>query len=194
MSLSPTRSPAPSTALATTAQWTAAARARERARPKRLLDDPLAAELAGPEGFAWLDIMKVAAWSNGPELYPVIRTRFFDDFLLDRCHRWSVRQVVLLAAGLDARAFRLDWPSRTTVYELDLPAVLRRKERTSTAPARSRGVGVTRSRSICATSDGPRRSLLGDTGRSSHPSGSPKDCCTTCRVPPFATCCTGLQS
>jgi methyltransferase (TIGR00027 family) len=57
----------------------------------------------------------------------VLRTRFFDDFLLaavgDGC-----RQVVLLAAGLDTRAFRLDWPAGTRLYELDLPDVLDFKE------------------------------------------------------------------
>jgi methyltransferase (TIGR00027 family) len=58
----------------------------------------------------------------------VIRTRFFDNFLLDSCRRLGVRQVVLAAAGLDTRAFRLDWPSRTRLYELDLPEVLDAKE------------------------------------------------------------------
>ncbi|MCA1729842.1 MAG: SAM-dependent methyltransferase, partial [Actinobacteria bacterium] len=63
-----------------------------------------------------------------PGLYPVIRTRFFDDFPLDSCRRLGVRQVVLAAAGLDTRAFRLDWPSGTRLYELDLPEVLDTKE------------------------------------------------------------------
>ena len=61
----------------------AAARARESERADCLFCDPLAAPLAGPEGFAWLDRMESTAWSDGPGLYPVIRTRFFDDFLLD---------------------------------------------------------------------------------------------------------------
>ena len=91
----------------------AAARARESERADRLLYDPLAAALAGPEGFAWLEHMEAAARSDWPGLYPVIRTRFFDDFLVDSCRRAGVRQVVLAAAGLDTRAFRLDWPSGT---------------------------------------------------------------------------------
>ena len=95
-------------ALATTSRWMAAARARESERADRLFDDPLAAALAGPEGFAWLEQMEAAAGSDGPGLYPVIRTRFFDDFVLDACRRLGVRQVVLAAAGLDTRAFRLD--------------------------------------------------------------------------------------
>jgi methyltransferase (TIGR00027 family) len=106
----------------------AAARARESERADRLFCDPLAAALAGPEGFAWLESMEAAARSDGPGLYPVIRTRFFDDFLLDSCRRLGARQVVLAAAGLDTRAFRLDWPSRTRLYEMDLPEVLDAKE------------------------------------------------------------------
>ena len=58
----------------------------------------------------------------------MIRTRFFDDFLLDSCGRLGARQVVLVAVGLEARAFRLDWPSRTRLYEMDLPEVLNAKE------------------------------------------------------------------
>jgi methyltransferase (TIGR00027 family) len=57
----------------------------------RLFDDPLAAALAGPEGFAWLERMEPAARVGGPGLYAVIRTRFFDDFLLDACWRSGVR-------------------------------------------------------------------------------------------------------
>ncbi|MBA4115525.1 MAG: SAM-dependent methyltransferase [Rubrobacter sp.] len=114
--------------IAPTSRWMAAARARESERPDRLFDDPLAAALAGPEGFAWLEHMESAARSDSPGLYPVIRTRFFDDFLLDACSRLGVRQVVLAAAGLDIRAFRLDWPSQTQLYEMDLPEVLDAKE------------------------------------------------------------------
>jgi methyltransferase (TIGR00027 family) len=110
--------------IAPTSRWMAAARARESERADRLFYDPLAAALAGPEGFAWLERMEAAARSDGPGLYPVIRTRFFDDFLLDSCRRLGARQVVLVAAGLDTRAFRLDWPSRTRLYEMDLPEVL----------------------------------------------------------------------
>jgi methyltransferase (TIGR00027 family) len=106
----------------------AAARARESERADRLFDDPLAAALAGPEGFAWLERMEFAAQSDGPGLYPVIRTRFFDDFLLDACRTLEVRQVVLAAAGLDTRAFRLDWPPETRLFEMDLPEVLDAKE------------------------------------------------------------------
>jgi methyltransferase (TIGR00027 family) len=106
----------------------AAARARESERADRLFDDPLAAALAGPEGVAWLERMEAAARSESPRLYPVIRTRFFDDFLLNACRRLGVRQVVLAAAGLDVRAFRLNWPPQVCLYEMDLPEVLDAKE------------------------------------------------------------------
>jgi len=53
----------------------------------------------------------------------VIRTRFFDEFLT-RAVAGKCRQVVLLAAGLDTRAFRLTWPKPVRLYEIDLPDVL----------------------------------------------------------------------
>jgi len=56
-----------------------------------------------------------------------IRTRFYDDYLLAACAS-GCRQVVILAAGLDARAFRLDWPTGTRVFELDLPNLFAFKE------------------------------------------------------------------
>jgi methyltransferase (TIGR00027 family) len=57
----------------------------------------------------------------------VIRTRFFDDYLLDATAR-GIGQVVLLAAGLDTRAYRLLWPRGVRVFELDLPEVMGFKE------------------------------------------------------------------
>src|SRR5262249_10534732 len=51
------------------------------------------------------------------------RTAFFDEFFLGAADA-GVRQVVILAAGLDARAWRLPWPDDTVVYELDQPKVL----------------------------------------------------------------------
>jgi len=64
-------------------------------------------------------------------LHVVVRTRFYDDYLLAA----GCRQVVLLAAGLDARAFRLPWPADTHVFELDLPEVLAVKDRVLSAQA-----------------------------------------------------------
>jgi methyltransferase (TIGR00027 family) len=52
-----------------------------------------------------------------------VRTRFFDDFFLSAA-REGCRQAVILAAGLDARAYRLPWPPQTTVFEIDQPQVI----------------------------------------------------------------------
>ena len=57
------------------------------------------------------------------------RTAFFDEFFLGAADA-GVRQVVILAAGLDARAWRLPWPDGTVVYELDQPKVLDFKSNT----------------------------------------------------------------
>ena len=58
-----------------------------------------------------------------------VRTRHIDEFFLDAA-RAGVRQAVILASGLDARAYRLPWPSGTTVYEIDQPEVIEFKTRT----------------------------------------------------------------
>ena len=100
----------------------AEARARESERPDRLFADPYAArfvQAAGATG-AWDDAAR-----QGWERFAVIRTRFLDDLLAGA----SLPQAVLLGAGLDARAFRLDWPVGARVFELDLPDVLAFKER-----------------------------------------------------------------
>ena len=114
--------------VAQTSRWMAAARARESERPYRLFDDPLAAALAGTEGFVWLERMEPVPGFGGPAQYVVVRTRFFDDFLLYAYWGAGMRQVVLLAAGMDARAFRLNWPPGTRLYELDRPEVLAAKD------------------------------------------------------------------
>lgn len=62
-----------------------------------------------------------------PRLYGV-QTRFFDEFFMSAT-AGGIRQAVIIAAGLDSRAFRLDWPSETTVFEVDQPKVLEFKAR-----------------------------------------------------------------
>jgi methyltransferase (TIGR00027 family) len=62
-----------------------------------------------------------------PRLYGV-QTRFFDDFFA-AAGAAGIRQAVIVAAGLDSRAYRLEWPPGTTVYEIDLPKVLQFKAR-----------------------------------------------------------------
>jgi methyltransferase (TIGR00027 family) len=57
----------------------------------------------------------------------VIRTRFYDDYLLAACAA-GCRQVVLLAAGMDTRGYRLDWPPGTRLFEIDQPDVLAFKD------------------------------------------------------------------
>ncbi len=114
--------------LEATACWTAAVRAAESARRDRLFMDPWAEALAGPEGRAWIDVR-----SPDSVVPIVLRTRYFDDWLDRVSGADAIRQVVLLAAGLDTRAYRLDWPNHTQLFELDQPAVLRHKDGILTA-------------------------------------------------------------
>lgn len=120
------------TRLTMTAIGMARIRADESRRPDRLFDDPLAAAFvaAAPElpprgrtgGRA---VRSLGAWLA---FQGVIRTRFYDEYLTAAA-RDGCRQVVLLAAGLDTRAFRLDWPHDLRLFELDLPEVLGFKQR-----------------------------------------------------------------
>ncbi|WKX69512.1 SAM-dependent methyltransferase [Streptomyces sp. XD-27] len=113
--------------VARTARLTAAARARESARDDRLFDDPLAAVLAGDTGRALLAPL-------GDASVIAVRTRFFDD-AVTRLFRTGtdtgtdLRQLVLLAAGMDTRAYRLDLPADTVLFELDRPELLDLKAR-----------------------------------------------------------------
>ncbi|MET9077571.1 SAM-dependent methyltransferase [Streptomyces sp. NPDC004232] len=118
------------TAVGSTALAVAAARAAESGRPDRLFQDPVAVQVAVAAGGA------LAAWS-GPrgELlrqamgdYFALRTRYFDDWLREAVAA-GCRQVVVLAAGLDARAFRLDWPAPVRVFEIDRADVLTFKDK-----------------------------------------------------------------
>src|ERR1700694_2077132 len=96
--------------LAMSAWWTAAARALESQRSDRLFDDPWAALLIGQRYEALLSEQRLTRAEVGAfELYAVV-TRFFDDFLLHITTDCAVRQVVLVASGLDTRPFRLTWP------------------------------------------------------------------------------------
>jgi methyltransferase (TIGR00027 family) len=109
--------------LGNTARWTAGVRARESRREDRLFHDPWAAALAGLTSEEW-----TAPQSGDDGVSIVVRTRFFDDFLQRVTGEYGIRQVVLLAAGFDTRAFRLSWPASTRLFELDQPQVLREKE------------------------------------------------------------------
>jgi len=100
--------------VATTSRVTAAMRAAESDRPDRLFSDPFAAALAGDAGRAIAARMATAGDTIA------VRTRFVDD----RVREAGIAQLVLPAAGMDTRAWRLDLPSGTTVYELDRPELL----------------------------------------------------------------------
>jgi len=116
--------------LGATAHWTAAVRARESEREDRLFNDPWAFSLAGTEGLEWVDNR------SADSVIPIVlRTRFFDDFLVRIAVEKGIRQVVVMAAGLDTRAFRLAWPEPMRFFELDQGPVLEYKEQILRAAA-----------------------------------------------------------
>jgi len=112
------------TELAATARATAAWRAVESARAAALFHDPWAAALAGQAMVSQLASQPPDVQARAAS-YTIVRTRFFDDWLTVHT---DCRQVVLLGAGFDTRAFRLAWPAGTTLWELDQPAVLAAKD------------------------------------------------------------------
>lgn len=131
MERSPESEPESLPSVGRTAVGVAALRALESNRPDRLFDDPYAGAFfaAGrslfPEAPPELDAAGPAPDSFGAlfALPIAVRTRRYDDQLPAA----GCPQVVLLAAGLDTRAFRLAWPDGVRVFELDLPEVLRFK-------------------------------------------------------------------
>jgi methyltransferase (TIGR00027 family) len=115
-----------------TALGAAMMRAEERTCTDRLFDDPYAAAFvaAAPDAFAdGPDPGEpgIAELRAAFQTKMAIRTRFYDDYLRTACVE-GCRQVVLVAAGLDVRAFRLDWPPGVRLFELDLPEVLSFKD------------------------------------------------------------------
>ncbi|MFE2263663.1 SAM-dependent methyltransferase [Streptomyces griseosporeus] len=121
-----------------TALWTVRMRAQESERGDALFHDPLAAAFLASAAAAGAPPGSGLLQQVLPD-WLAVRTRFFDDHLLAAA-RAGNRQVVLLGAGLDTRAYRLDWPDGTRVFELDLPAVHAFKERivTGYTPAATR--------------------------------------------------------
>lgn len=114
-------------AISHTALIVAAKRAIEHQRNDRLFDDPFADKLAADEIPVLLerwqkigdDLAKIKAKRTR---FIAVRTRFYDDFLMSA--QLLASQVVILGAGMDARAFRLPWCKGTRVYEVDRPEVL----------------------------------------------------------------------
>jgi methyltransferase (TIGR00027 family) len=138
-----------------TALGVAAARAVETARDDALIRDDYAYLLVAAAGPQWAQMASSdPGWIADDEEfrqlhemsrdYQAVRTHYFDDFFR-AAMRAGIRQVVILAAGLDSRAYRLDWPVGTTVYELDQPKVLEYKTSTLDAHGaqpKARRVGV----------------------------------------------------
>ena len=108
-----------------TARWTALHRATESARPDALFRDPLAERLAGEQGRAIVDNVP---WRDRSGFWLVARTKLIDDAIADALAHGCDR-VLNLAAGLDARPYRLDLPPDLTWVEADLPGLLAEKTR-----------------------------------------------------------------
>ncbi|MVU77639.1 SAM-dependent methyltransferase [Nocardia sp. ET3-3] len=129
------------TSVGSTALFVAAARTLGGRAPGAPAQDPFAeifVRAAGPE---WVDLLEGRAPEHPlatPEFgaqfqqHQIGRTRYFDDFMAAAAQA-GIRQVVILAAGLDSRAYRLPWPDGTAVYELDRPQVLEFKRETLAA-------------------------------------------------------------
>ena len=121
--------------LASSVGATATMVAAQRALSNRegLIDDPFAEPLVRAVGLGFfvqapdgeIDLEEVDPRFNMRRAAEgmTVRTRWFDKLFTDAAAA-GVRQAVILAAGLDARAYRLDWPDGTTVYELDQPEVI----------------------------------------------------------------------
>jgi methyltransferase (TIGR00027 family) len=117
-----------------TATMVAASRALASQGPNALLDDPLADPLVRAvglppfirllDGEVSLDDDDDPSQARSSRIEQMtVRTRFFDDFFLSATEA-GIRQAVILASGLDTRAYRLPWPAGTVVYEIDQPQVI----------------------------------------------------------------------
>ena len=123
-----------------TALSVAAARAVETATADPLISDEFAYLLVSSAGRPWARLASPdLEWIGDDERgrrahrlacdYQAVRTHFFDSYFADATGA-GIRQVVILAAGLDSRAYRLDWPTGTAVYEIDQPQVIKYKTAT----------------------------------------------------------------
>lgn len=125
------------TSVGQTALFVAASRALEAQKPEPLAVDQHAAAFCRAVGGEWATAIE----GTDPEhplqtefgkdfvTFQGARTKYFDDYFT-RAIEAGVKQVVLLAAGLDSRAYRLPWADSTVVYELDQPRVLEFKRDT----------------------------------------------------------------
>jgi methyltransferase (TIGR00027 family) len=122
----------PASSVGATATMVAASRALASQGPDPLLDDPLADPLVRAVGLAPFVrlIDGEVNLDDDPTLnrrtrieQMAVRTRFFDNFFISATDA-GIRQAVILASGLDTRAYRLPWPAGTVVYEIDQPLVI----------------------------------------------------------------------
>ena len=125
-----------------TATMVAAARAMASTAANPLINDPFAEPLVRAVGVDFftrlvtgelrpedLDSDSESVGMQRMTDNMAVRTKFFDEFFLGATDA-GIRQAVILASGLDSRAYRLEWPAGTTVYEIDQPDVIEFKTRT----------------------------------------------------------------
>jgi methyltransferase (TIGR00027 family) len=120
-----------------TATGVAASRALASKQPNPLIDDPFADALVKAVGLEHCNRMADGELESGDDpLFNrqqmceqiAVRTRFFDDFFISAASA-GIRQAVILASGLDTRAYRLPWPRDAVVFEIDQPDVIEFKSR-----------------------------------------------------------------
>jgi methyltransferase (TIGR00027 family) len=119
------------TSVGSTALFVATARVLHGQRDEPLAVDQYAEVFCRAVGGSWADVLDGKApdhplkteWGEVFQTFQGARTRFFDNYFRGATAD-GVRQIVILAAGLDSRAYRLAWPDGTVVFELDQPKVL----------------------------------------------------------------------
>ncbi len=131
------------TSVGSTAVMVAAARAAETDQPDPLIRDPYARLLVTGAGSGiWENMLDTSLAAKVADIDPMIaaiflymrnyqavRTHFFDTYFADATAA-GIHQVVILASGLDSRAYRIEWPAGTRVFEIDQPKVLEYKAQT----------------------------------------------------------------
>ena len=123
--------------------------------------------------------------------YAASRTKWFDEFFI-AAGAGGIEQAVILAAGLDARAWRLPWNEGSAVYEIDQPKVLAFKTETLHSRGSDPADPLCRRCPSTFGRTGRRRCGKRDSTRASRPHGPPRGCCPTC-LPPARICCSNAS-